>query len=179
MPADLWMGFTDTFTNKYQTGGLQHLLATQVRAEVGAAVFDSYFSFAIVRNPWDKAVSQYVYMRQRDDLCHFIGMERDAPFKEYLHLIGAMKHVQWEEQVAFVHDADGTVLVDHIGRFETLKESADEIFRRIGIHGAQLPHELRGERGAYQAFYDDESAEMVGSMYAADVRAFGYSFDGG
>lgn len=173
------MGFTGRFTNKYQTGGLQHLLATQVRSEVDADVFESYFTFAVVRNPWDRAVSQYVYMRQRDDLRDFIGMKHDASFKHYLHLIGRKKHVQWEEQVAFVHDGDGTALVDHIGRFEALEDSASEIFRRVGVHGAQLPHELRGERGAYQTFYDDESAEMVGSMYAADVRAFGYSFDGG
>ena len=28
---DLWMGFVTRFENKYQTGGLQHLLAWQVR----------------------------------------------------------------------------------------------------------------------------------------------------
>lgn len=33
---DLWMGFRDNYHNKYQTGGLQHLLATQIRSEVGS-----------------------------------------------------------------------------------------------------------------------------------------------
>ncbi len=178
-PDDLWMGFTGRFNNKYQTGGLQHLLATHVRSEVGMDVFQSYFTFTIVRNPWDRAVSQYAYMKQRDDLRDFLGMSVDAPFKQYLHLIGGKKHVQWEEQVAFVHDSDGTALVDYVGRFETLKESAGEIFGRVGIRGAQLPHELRGERGPYQDFYDEESIEMVASMYAADIAAFGYSFDNG
>ena len=50
---DLWMGFVDKYHNKYQTGGLQHLLAKQIRTEVGSVTFDSYFSFSIVRNPWD------------------------------------------------------------------------------------------------------------------------------
>ena len=30
-PEDLWMGFVDDYHNKYQTGGLQHLLARQIR----------------------------------------------------------------------------------------------------------------------------------------------------
>ena len=48
---DLWMGFVSRFENKYQTGGLQHLLAWQVREEVGSDVFGAYYKFAFVRNP--------------------------------------------------------------------------------------------------------------------------------
>ena len=29
--SNLWMGFVSGFHNKYQTGGLQHLLATQIK----------------------------------------------------------------------------------------------------------------------------------------------------
>jgi len=32
---DLWMGLVSKYHNKYQTGGLQHLLASQIREEVG------------------------------------------------------------------------------------------------------------------------------------------------
>ena len=48
---DLWMGFVNRFENKYQTGGLQHLLAWQVREEVGSDVFSDYYKFSFVRNP--------------------------------------------------------------------------------------------------------------------------------
>ena len=100
-PSDLWMGFISKFHNKYQTGGLQHLLAIQIREEVGSDIFNQYFKFTIVRNPWDKAVSQFFYMRQRPDLREYLEMKENDPFKTYLQLTGKKLHVQWEKQYKF------------------------------------------------------------------------------
>ncbi len=44
------MGTGDTNHNKYQTGGLQHLLASQIQKEVGDEIFEKFFKFTIVRN---------------------------------------------------------------------------------------------------------------------------------
>lgn len=174
--ADLYMGLVDRFSNKYQTGGLQHLLARQIRQEVGDAVFNEYFKFAIVRNPWDRAVSQYVYMSKRADLRRYIGMRQGATFKEYLGLIRQKMHVQWEPQINFLRDTDGTNLVDYVGRFETFNDSVNEILSKIGITSAEIPHEKKGSRGSYHDYYDDESIETVAKFYADDISEFGYNF---
>ena len=112
---DLWMGFVTRFENKYQTGGLQHLLAWQVREEVGCDVFSAYYKFAFVRNPWDRIVSQYAYMQQRSDLMDYLGMTSETEFKACLELIRLKEHVQWMPQVRFLLDHDGSPLVDRIG----------------------------------------------------------------
>lgn len=175
--SDLWMGFVDPYHNKYQTGGLQHLLARQIRSEVGADVFESYFKFSIVRNPWDKAVSQFAYMSQRKDLMDYIGMQPGDCFKKYLELISRKKHVQWEPQVSFVFDDNGDSLVDHIGRLESFTQSVTRIMSRLGITTTAIPHSNKGQRNAYQDYYDTESEEWVRAMYADDVQTFGYAFD--
>ncbi|MCH1458206.1 MAG: sulfotransferase family protein, partial [Synechococcus sp. MOX_bin73] len=107
--ANLWWGFVSKYHNKYQTGGLQHLLARQVRSEVGLEIFNSFYKFTIVRNPWDRIVSQFAYMQTRSDLMDFIGMQPETEFKAYLGLIQKKQHVQWMPQTDFILDQDGTL----------------------------------------------------------------------
>ena len=109
------MGFVNRFENKYQTGGHQHLLAWQVRDEVGRNVFGAYYEFAFVRNPWDRIVSSFAYMQQRSDLMEYLGMESGTEFKSYLELIRLKDYVQWSPRVHFLLDQGRSVLVDRIG----------------------------------------------------------------
>lgn len=174
---DLWMGFVNTYRNEYQTGGLQHLLATHVRQAVGEDVFNNYFKFSFVRNPWDKAVSQFSYMKDRPDLRDYLGMQQDTPFAGYLERIARRKHVQWEEQVRFLLDENGERLVDFIGRFETLIGDARTVFDRLRLADPNLPHANASERGPYQHYYDDECRQRVAEMYRADIERFGYCYE--
>ena len=175
---DLWMGFVSRFENKYQTGGLQHLLAWQVREEVGSDVFSAYYKFAFVRNPWDRIVSQFAYMQQRPDLMDYLGMTAETEFKAYLDLIHLKEHVQWMPQVRFLLDQDGSVLVDRIGRLESFNEDCAQIFAALGLTLDQLPgHAKRSKRHSFRYYYSDrESIDMVADLFAEDVDYLGYEF---
>ena len=176
-PENLWGGLIDGFRNKYQTGALQHLMARQILTEVGPETFQAYFKFAIVRNPWDRLISQFTYLTTRPDLCQYLGMNSGDSLRTYLQLIATKKHVQWKQQVAFVSDGEGRSLVDYIGRFEEFEASVRQIMDRIGLPITTIPHEKQSQRGPYQDYYDSETRDMVAMMYAADIEAFGYSFE--
>ena len=177
--ANLWMGFISEYHNKYQTGGLQHLLANQVRAEVGLDIFNSFYKFAFVRNPWDRIVSQFAYMQKRPDLMDFIGMKPETEFKAYLSLIQKKQHVQWMPQTDFILDQDGTLLVNKIGRLESIEKDSDEVFDILGVCREQAKnfHANRSERKSIDHYYDQESVEMVGEIYSSDINYFNYGFD--
>ena len=182
--ADLWMGFVDPYHNRFQTGGLQHLLAGQIRAAVGPETFARYFKFALVRNPWDKAVSQYFYMKKRRDLMDYVGMGEGDDLKRYLALITSKKHVQWEDQYKFIYNSDGQLLVDFVGRFENYSADVTRILnklkvrmRLLGIPLRKLLHVNKTSRRHYSEYYDDESRDFISNLYQKDIELFEYRFE--
>jgi hypothetical protein len=176
LESDLWMGFKSKYHNKYQTGGLQHLFANQIRQEVGEQVFKTYFKFSIVRNPWEKTISQYFYMKNRPDLREWIGMEENSSFETYLDLIRKKAHVQWEPQYKFIYDQNGDLLIDFIGRLENFDKDASSIINRIGIK-AEIPHSNATKHKHYTEYYNQETIEIVNDMYSNDISLLNYKFN--
>src|SRR4030095_884398 len=175
--SDLWMGFISKYHNKYQTGGLQHLTANLIRQEVGSEKFNEYYKFTIVRNPWDKAVSQFFYMQKRPDLREYIGMKQEDSFKKYLQLTFSKLHVQWEKQHRFIVDDNGEILVNFLGRLECFQKDAASILDHLNIRET-IPHVNATQHRHYTEYYDQESQEMLANYYHEDIRILGYSFDG-
>ena len=177
--ANLYWGFISKYHNKYQTGGLQHLLASQVREEGGAEIFERFYKFAFVRNPWDRIVSQFVYMQQRPDLMDYIGMSLRTEFKTYLELIQKKEHVQWMPQHKFLLDENGTLLVDQIGRLESFKADFSSILASLKLDKSmQIQHANRTDRKPIVEYYSSsEAVDMVAEIYAEDIKLLGYRFD--
>lgn len=178
--AQLWMGNIRPGFNKYQSGGLQHLLAKQIRAEVGNERFEEFYKFAFVRNPWDKTVSQFLYLKTRPMLMKFLGLNRWSTFGTYVK--GLPKkfdmHVQSFDQRRFLFDETGTQLVDFVGKFERLQTDFEIVAGAIGLADSRLPHALKSKkRKPYQRYYNRITANIIASLYAQDIETFGYDFD--
>lgn len=176
---------------------LAHLKASEyvTCGHISQELFESYFKFAFVRNPWDKIVSEYKYQ----------GYPKKFDFKTYL-----FKHLPksgWTDayvhiipQYDFLFDAEENHLVDFIGKFERLQEDFGEICRMLDIRETSLPHinkslsenrikhfkKLRHLWNSkkkrenifqhYSEYYDNESKEFVSHIYKKDIEAFNYEF---
>ena len=176
--------------NPHQTGGMQHLQAIKIKELVGRDLYDRCFKFSIVRNPWDRAISMYMYHHKRYDLQKFLGIQdrslfrrllgrqKMVPFVNYLRAVKAGPiHVQWDDQYKFICDTSGTVIVDFVGRFETLQKDFEIVCNKLGISAVTLPHRKKSERREYSHYYDDESKHLVSDMYERDIDMFGYTFE--
>lgn len=149
-----------------------HATADQIRRVLGAKVFDSYFKFAFVRNPWDRMVSYYHYIQSRES--HHRGRKvRELSFADYLEYEGRRNKVgQW----AILSDKRGRLLMDRVGRFESLADDFREIADQLGVT-AELPHRNATKHAAYQTYYDDETRQIVSHYWADEIEQFGYAFD--
>ncbi len=156
-----------------------HVTALEQRSALGNRLWENKFSFAFVRNPWDRVVSQFHYRRERD----LTGLRsQEVEFREWIGLVFADRNPLYLDkarmfmpQVEWIADGQGNIMVDYVGRFERLEEDFGEVCRRIGRE-AVLPHVKASTRSHYREYFDDATADLVGRWYAADVERFGYCF---
>ncbi|MEM1304170.1 MAG: sulfotransferase family 2 domain-containing protein [Planctomycetota bacterium] len=139
-----------------------------------APVFASLFKFAFVRNPWDLLVSRYHYLLRQPRHRQHARVKRMTGFGEYARWHAARTN---ETQLRRIADRNGRLLVDFVGRFESLHDDFAEVQRRIGLQPAAIPHENQSARNDYRTYYDDATAEFVAERWRADVERFDYRFD--
>jgi len=152
---------------------LTHTKAPELIKAIGRETFDSFFSFAVVRNPWDWQVSLYHYMRKTvDHPQHELAMSF-ADFDEYIRWRCA-KEVRFQRD--FIYSTEGELLVDFVARFETIDADFKTICSRIGIL-ATLPKLNVSNTTPYQQFYNEETRELVRVTFAPDITLFGYDFE--
>jgi len=150
-----------------------HASALEVR-EKWPRKWSAYFTFAFVRNPWSWQVSLYHYMSQQSSHKQHDVVTCFNSFEQYLDWrIDGHVHLQQE----YLTDESGTLLVDYVGRLETMREDFQTICERIGVE-ANLPHKNKSSHDDYRNYYNDRTRDLVAQHYTADIDRFGYSFDG-
>jgi hypothetical protein len=156
---------------------LAHLYAREFTSlgYVSRKEFKSFFKFAVVRNPWARAVSSYKF-RVKSHRIAFDRFVREALVER--NKIPDLDTRQIDAQTLYVHDEAGRLLVDKVLKHENLATEFAEISRTIFGRAELLPAvNVSLDRRDYRSFYDDATAEIVAKVYAADIEAFGYKFD--
>ena len=152
------------------------LLSPKSRERIGQERFRSYFKFGFVRNPWDRVVSLY---ERREGLQMRDKMSFEA-FVEWLNFSSStcIHPSPHRNQLDWFVDPHGEVIVDFIGRFETLTRDWARIAGRLGIR-QPLPHKNRNprERRPYPEYYTSRTRELVARKFRVDIDFFGYEFD--
>jgi hypothetical protein len=166
-------------------------------ADIGLERWRDYYSFAFVRNPWERLVSWYAMIDEKRRELPFYKRWRSRPFKreiwnqvyqkaetfdafienctEVVFDGGSYKSFAYN-QLDYVCDADGGLLIDKIGRFENLAADAAEVFARIGVDD-QLPKRNLSTHGHYSDWYTDRTRDIVGDRFRRDIDYFGYRFE--
>ena len=162
-------------TSKFDLYGLRngHMTALDYRAELGEAAYSEYFRFAFVRNPWDRMLSLYSFIKRRPNSENF-SMVENASFDDFLVKV---RDRGLKQQSDYVLDKNGEVIVDFVGRFETLSDSFGIVMSHLGIK-QNLPHKNKSSHGNYRDSYSAFGRGLVAEHFATDIALFGYTFDG-
>lgn len=161
---------------KHITGYHKFAKAREVRAKLGAERFDRYFSFSFVRNPYDRLVSLYFHLKRLTQ----------HPLHEKVKGMEFPDYVEWGLEQSpdllldSLTDADGRLLLDHVGRLETFAADVQQVCARLGVpfDGARHENATPGRGKDYRVYYDQRSRARVAAYFAKDLEQLGYDFDG-
>jgi hypothetical protein len=153
----------------------KHSTLADLDGWLAPADLDAFYCVTLVRNPWDRAVSYYQWLRGQhfDHPAVDRARERDFPtFLRHEQTVASLRH--WTH-ARYVTDATGTERADLFVRLENLAEDIAPFEARLGFRLA-IPHANRSDRGDYRRYYDDALAEHLRRVCAADIARFGYRF---
>lgn len=153
-----------------------HIWATRLRDRVSKNFFETAFKFTFVRNPWDWQVSLYHWYRDHPDhLLHDVVGKMS--FEDYARWRADTPPLFYQRN--YLVDEKDDLLVDYIGRFESLSADFAEICRKINVTPQLEQVNITRNRGGrdYRSYYTDTSAELIRKTYERDVTFFGYSFE--
>ena len=119
----------------------------------------NYFSFCIVRNPWDRAVSMY-HFAQKNDLGRLYNIKTEMTFEVFCELlkdyeddpyfIASHKQTQWME---------GLYPPNETLRFENLQEEFSQMLKEYNISHirTELPHKNSTDHKFYQEYFNSNT----------------------
>lgn len=139
---------------------------------------DGRHIFSVVRNPYDRAISQLVYLLRTDPLAQelFKGPTWADDLKVYAAFDGMIGHDLGACQVDWLMDRGGSIRCDRFLRFESLEEDWRQLRAELGIEDLELPHlNSMNRKVPWWEFYDDEAAAAIAKKYARDFETLNYS----
>lgn len=141
---------------------------------------DRLFVFTLVRNPWDRIVSYYHWLRVQSFDHPAVRLATGCEFSAFLNHPETRASLARERYGDYVRGADGRERDAVFVRLEHLAGDLAPVEARLGLGlglRLQVPHVNRSARPAdWRACYSPADAALVGELCAEDIARFGYLF---
>jgi len=162
--------------------GLYHKKHSTVKMVKQMLGLDWYraFKFTIVRNPYDRIVSQYEHRKNNNYENIFSDNMSFENWVTEVYKFRNPKFVTWDigfiTQKAWLKNEDGEVDIDYIVKFENLQHEMKKICQIIGING-RLEHKNATNRKNYKAYYSIETKKIIEDFFEEDFEFFDYPIE--
>lgn len=166
----------------------QHLTLEEMRllGLVPEPEIDRLFTFCVVRNPYDRALSSVLHF-SRNDRQRLFALSDQPGAKDFEAAILAWIDLDAPDHNVLAHRRPQSDYVrlkqcanatDFTLRFENLNEDFDRLRDRLGIDSAPLARigSSRLKNRDYRNFYTDAARKAVKRAFAEDLDLFEYRF---
>mmetsp|Transcript_24204 Transcript_24204/g.45059 ORF Transcript_24204/g.45059 Transcript_24204/m.45059 type:complete len:214 (-) Transcript_24204:54-695(-) len=137
---------------------------------------DGLFAFTLVRNPWDRMVSYYHWLKDQRFDHPAVALAGQLPFEDFVQAGQVRASMRASPARHYMTDAMGQDRCDAYIRIEALQGDAQPLWDHLGFT-LQLRRVNASDRGAdFRSYYSDAARHAVGEDCAEDIERFGYSF---
>ena len=158
----------------------RHYKVNEVQ-ELTGTDWHNAFTFTVVRNPYDRAVSQFEYARLNND-CNI--RTQNISFDEWIKLTYKEKRPFFRKagqkffstQKEWLLNKNGKIDIDYIVRIENLIDDYKVVQDIIGIK-EKLPYLNKTERKSYKKYYSKESKKIIEDYFRDDFEEFNYKLE--
>ena len=151
------------------------------------ADFESYFKFCFVRNPWDRLVSAFHFLKNGgiSVMDRQWSQENLTKFKDFRTFVNEWvsisknkwSYIHFLPQYYFIFDNEKESSMDFIGDYESLKSDYTFVAKRLGIVSKLSHINSSSRKRDFRNYYDSNMIDIVGSMYKTDIELFEYEFE--
>lgn len=144
----------------------KHPRAVAVRRYLGDAIWDSYYKFCIERNPFDRAISLYYFVK--------VYGRPLPPINDFICMTSARQLSNWPR-----YTAGNRILVDHVARYEDLTTELTRLSARLGLPPLELPQTkaaYREDRRHYSQVLNQAARRRIERVCAREIEMFSYQW---
>ena len=154
----------------------KHATLADIEGVLPADELDTLFVVTLVRNPWDRLVSYYHWLRDQTFDHPAVPLARSHSFGDFLRLDHTGASFSGETYGRYVTGSDGVERPALFVRLEHLAADLAPFEAHLGF-GLTVPHANASRRpDGYVAQYDSDLRDLVGRLCARDIARFGYRF---
>lgn len=156
----------------------KHSTLADLDGVLGPDEAQGLFVLTLVRNPWDRMVSYYHWLRGQRFDHPAVHLARASDFRAFVLDRATRQAMAGWSCAAWVRLADGTERCDLFARLEHLDSDLAPFEAHLGFRLTPVARANASDRARdWRGYYDDETAALVGQLCAADIARFGYRFD--
>ncbi len=156
----------------------KHSTLADIRGLATDEEIGDFFTGTLVRNPWDRMVSYYHWLRDQTFGHPAVALAKATDFSAFLNAPETRAAFARHSYASYMTTATGAERCDLFIRLEWFEEDVRPFEAHLGFRLAPLPVANRSDRNAdWRGYYADADAAIVAEICAADIARFGYRFD--
>lgn len=155
----------------------KHSTLADVLGLVSIQEMMEFQTVTLVRNPWDRAVSYYHWLREQSFAHPAVGLAKSHDFSGFLNHPQTVAAFRLWPYGAYMRLPLGVEKESLFIRLENFPQDAKPFETHLGFH-LTLPRANASDRGRdFRPYYADADAALIAEVCGEDIARFGYRFE--